>query len=224
MERRYMISDASKMIEVESHVLRYWEEELDITVPRNEMGHRYYTDFYIKLFKAIKELKDQGFLLKAIKLLMPELMEGKSVDKLSIMRAELAEFGRANEEGMVAFDNSYVSTVGEKIEETELKPLEKKVPADTYEEGMKTDKIQQFQMILGNIVINAMEKNNDRLSDEVSSKVSESVIKEMDYLLRLKEEREEERFKKFDELIRNYQKNSKEMVTAGGKRGFFKRK
>ena len=70
MERRYMISDASKMVDVESHVLRYWEEELEIEVPRNEMGHRYYTDYYINLFKSIKDLKDQGFLLKAIKMLM----------------------------------------------------------------------------------------------------------------------------------------------------------
>ena len=26
MEKGYMISDASKMLEVENHVLRYWEE------------------------------------------------------------------------------------------------------------------------------------------------------------------------------------------------------
>ena len=36
-EKRYIISDASKMLNVESHVLRYWEEELEIKIPRNEM-------------------------------------------------------------------------------------------------------------------------------------------------------------------------------------------
>ena len=41
-EKRYIISDASKMLGVESHVLRYWEEELNVSIPRNEMGHRYY--------------------------------------------------------------------------------------------------------------------------------------------------------------------------------------
>ena len=41
MEKGYMISDASKMLEVENHVLRYWEEELDLPIPRNELGHRY---------------------------------------------------------------------------------------------------------------------------------------------------------------------------------------
>ncbi len=42
-KQRYMISDAAALVNVESHVLRYWEEELELTVPRNEMGHRYYT-------------------------------------------------------------------------------------------------------------------------------------------------------------------------------------
>ena len=41
------------------------------------------------------------------------------------------------------------------------------------------------------------------------------VIKEMDYLMRLKEEREEERFKKFDELVRGMQKNNKQNAIKG---------
>ena len=40
---RYMISDAANIVHVESHVLRYWEDELELNIPRNEMGHRYYT-------------------------------------------------------------------------------------------------------------------------------------------------------------------------------------
>ena len=35
---RYTISDAAQMMDVESHALRYWEEELDLSVPRNEQG------------------------------------------------------------------------------------------------------------------------------------------------------------------------------------------
>ena len=33
-ETRYIISDAARMINVEPHVLRYWEEELAIEIPR----------------------------------------------------------------------------------------------------------------------------------------------------------------------------------------------
>ena len=47
---RYMISDAAAAVNVETHVLRYWEEELELSVPRNEMGHRYYTKDNINEF------------------------------------------------------------------------------------------------------------------------------------------------------------------------------
>lgn len=42
-ETRYMISDASRLVTWKRHVLRYWEEELELPIGRNEMGHRYYT-------------------------------------------------------------------------------------------------------------------------------------------------------------------------------------
>ena len=67
---RYMISDAAAMAGVESHVLRYWEEELDLTIPRNEMGHRYYTRENIQEFQKIKQLKEQGYQLKAIRFIL----------------------------------------------------------------------------------------------------------------------------------------------------------
>ena len=67
---RYMISDAANLVNVEAHVLRYWEEELELTIPRNEMGHRYYTKENIQQFLKIKELKEQGYQLKAIKMVV----------------------------------------------------------------------------------------------------------------------------------------------------------
>ena len=60
-EIHYLISDASKQVDVETHVLRYWEEELEIPIPRNDMGHRYYTEFHIKLFQQIRDLKEKGY-------------------------------------------------------------------------------------------------------------------------------------------------------------------
>ena len=50
-EIRYMISDAARQVGVEAHVLRSWEEELDIKVGRTELGHRYYTDKTIYIMK-----------------------------------------------------------------------------------------------------------------------------------------------------------------------------
>ena len=59
-DNRYRISEAAKKLNVEDHVLRYWEEDLGMDVPRNELGHRYYTDVHIDTFLRIKELKEQG--------------------------------------------------------------------------------------------------------------------------------------------------------------------
>ena len=74
----YMISEAAKHVGVESHVLRYWEEELDLPIGRTEMGHRHYTEEDIQLFSCIKELKEQGLLLKEIKQLLPDMKARKS--------------------------------------------------------------------------------------------------------------------------------------------------
>lgn len=74
-EVRFMISEAAKQVDVESHVLRYWEEELGLKIGRTEMGHRYYTNDDIQLFRCIKKLKDEGMLLRELKPLIPELRE-----------------------------------------------------------------------------------------------------------------------------------------------------
>ena len=42
-DRKVMISEAAKLVDVESHVLRYWEDELHIPVKRTAQVHRYYT-------------------------------------------------------------------------------------------------------------------------------------------------------------------------------------
>jgi len=68
----YLISEASKKAGVEPHVLRYWEEELQLPIKRNEAGHRYYTTEDIKRFCQIKELKNKGLQLKAIKTFISE--------------------------------------------------------------------------------------------------------------------------------------------------------
>ena len=76
-EVHYMISEAAKRVNVETHVLRYWEEELLLSIGRTEMGHRYYTEEDVQLFQCIKELKEQGMLLKDLKSLIPDILQAK---------------------------------------------------------------------------------------------------------------------------------------------------
>ena len=73
MEKCYTVAETVKMTGVKSYVLRYWEDELDLHIGRNELGHRYYTGEDIQLFLNIKELKNRGLQLRAIKELLPKI-------------------------------------------------------------------------------------------------------------------------------------------------------
>ena len=232
-----MISDAARLVDVEAHVLRYWEEELDIEIPRNEMGHRYYTERLITLFKAIKELKEQGFLLKAIKMLMPELTDGRAVTPTDIKHItegyihndtyneQAAEQPQNNASGQTATGTEGQAYSNEIIQSLDSVPAASSIQgqvmqaANASPDVVKTNKMEQFQLILGNIVAKALQENNSALGKSVSTQVSDSVIKQMDYLLRIKEEHEEERYKKLDETIRNYQLAKKEIAAANQKKG-----
>ena len=90
-EVHYMISEAAKRVNVETHVLRYWEEELLLTIGRTEMGHRYYTEDDVQLFNCIKELKEQGMQLKDLKNLIPDMLRTKARRKLKKMEADKQE-------------------------------------------------------------------------------------------------------------------------------------
>lgn len=218
-EKRYIISDASKQVDVEAHVLRYWEEELMLEIPRNEMGHRYYTEENIKLLKNIKVLKDQGFQLKAIKMVLPELLTTgeKNLDYMLGLKEELNNKVLEEE----AKDREKENSISDKAE-VSLSALQDKQAAAPM--PVSEDKLQQFQLIMTNIVSRALVENNPQLGQEISEKVSDNVLKEMDYLMRMQDEKEEQRFKKLDETIRTYQKGRQESASTQEKLKKEKRK
>lgn len=232
-ETRYMISDAAKKIDVEPHVLRYWEEELEMEIQRNEMGHRYYREEDIETMKAVKRLKDQGFQLKAIKMLLPDIRKVEQMEpgKLLSLKEQLElVMGLTPVQEMA-------ESGGEETKEEEKEPEKKtaaenavsdsSLPAEPESVGialhmMQEDKILAFRDIMSEIVSDAVVGNNGRLTKSVSESVSDLVIKEMDYLVRLQEDKEEERFKQLDRTIRDYQQGK--MQIAAAKEGKKKRK
>ena len=210
-EIHYLISDASKKVDVESHVLRYWEDELELAIPRNEMGHRYYTEAHIRLFQQIKELKEKGYQLKAIKTALDKIMED---GKDPVIPDELLEESvtRALKESAVVTDSG--------DGETGLAEVQ-----NTAQVMIAQEKMEQFQEIMNHIIGRALEVNNEQLSQDVSSIVNDKVVKELEYLMRVKDEKEEERFKQLDERLRSYQKDNKGRAeAAASKIPFFNRK
>ena len=156
-ETRFLISETAKKVEVETHVLRYWEEELSLPIRRNELGHRYYTREDVERFREIKRLKEKGLQLRAIKSMLYN-------DK---------------EDTQVVCNPS------------------------------KEEKAVRLQMLLKHIICEAVKETNT----EMVAEIKDSVVKELDYQFRILGEeedkrekeriiKEEEHFRKLDELIR----------------------
>lgn len=195
---RYMISEASKNVGVESHTLRYWEDELALPIERNEMGHRYYKDSDLKLLKTIRQLKEQGFQLKAIKMLLPNLNQLESLDNQTMVRLKDELNGKVIEMWKDEDD-----TLKEQEEGTSLITSDKNHKIETDAQ----DKMTQFKELMNQIIKSALQDNNKDLSENISTSVTDSVIKEMNFVMRLQEEKEEERYKKFDATLRDYQRS-----------------
>lgn len=211
-EKRYLISDAAREAEVEPHVLRYWEEELKLPIQRTELGHRYYTEEDILTFQNIKELKERGFQLKAIKVLLPELKKrsGKPSDNIIDL-----------EERLLRQEAKDAAPDMELTEEERLASLN---PSGEQEDsgvtllpmGTNLDKLQQFEGIMTNLFRQTLKDNND----ELETRISDTVLKGMDVLMQIREEKEEERFRRLDESIRAHQNKGK-MVAATREPGKF---
>ena len=165
-ETRFLISETAKRVEVETHVLRYWEEELELPIKRNELGHRYYTKDDIERFREVKRLKEKGLQLRAIKTMLYNQKE----DTIVVCNPT------------------------------------------------KEEKSIRLQMLLKHIISEAVRETNSMMVDEIK----DSVVKELDYQFRIfgeeeekraseRIQKEEEHFRKLDELIRG-------TATKGSKR------
>ena len=204
-EIHYLISDASKKVDVEAHVLRYWEEELDLDIPRNEMGHRYYTDLHIRLFRQIKNLKEKGYQLKAIKHALTQVLEKEGRMELSDeilerdMDAALKEFREEDKPAGLAEVKEGASALS------------------------MEEKMAQFQQIMNLIIGRALEVNNEKLSQDISALVNEKMGRELEYLLKDSDQKAEERFRQLDETLRAVQKESQDEAAAA-KIPFFRKK
>lgn len=117
---RYLINEAAKEVHVESHVLRYWEEELELPIGRNGQGHRIYTHEDIERFIQIKNLKDQGLQLKAVKTLLNQVHnDGEGEDDMRadnpFAQKQLTKISKLGETKMVPLKSSEEIRWGERF-------------------------------------------------------------------------------------------------------------
>ena len=76
LDYEYTISEVAEITGYAPHVLRYYEKEFEIDIPRNNSNHRYFTYKEVELIQYIKTLQEKGFSNKQIKLIIssPEIM------------------------------------------------------------------------------------------------------------------------------------------------------
>ena len=202
---RYMISDAANIVHVESHVLRYWEDELELNIPRNEMGHRYYTKENIAEFQRIKELKEQGYQLKAIRMIVHNgPIEGLTAEApIPVGQAPLSAGAAAAIPQPVQPVAAQMAAVAQPVQPVAPQQLPVKNTTESPQSILNnTDKMAQFTELMTEIVGKALAANNEELGQSISEEVGKQVIKEMNYLMREREEAEEDRFRRLDAAIR----------------------
>lgn len=223
----YYISEAAKKVQVENHVLRYWEEELQLPIKRNEMGHRYYTEEDVKQLQEIKLLKEQGLQLKAIRTVlfkMPDVSGSETKEQAMTEFTDSTQESGEKTEG--AEECAVLPGKSEMRRDKLMDMVKERVEEKTEELGI--NKAQRYVVALSGNTDSAVEQKNDRIDVEKNQKaarlqyllqhmiteavrsanrelcteVKESILKELDYQFRMQEERDDERWKMEEEHYR----------------------
>lgn len=224
----YLISEAAKITQVDAHVLRYWEEELELPIARNKMGHRYYTRQDIQTFQDIKELKKKGLQLRAIKEIVHQRMEAAgTVERQKQLRAVSPEGGAASPGGsskVVSISILEKEGMGKDKSPEEEKPLEKD-KAPEAEKLPGKDKAPEAEKLRGKDKSSGKKQRKNQPEREAAAPLESQ---EADQLLRQRQFQEilerlvkqvivanhqEGRYKRLDAAIRRHQE-SRRLVAA----------
>ena len=217
-EERYLISDAARIVEVEAHVLRYWEEELELPIGRTELGHRYYTRENIETFQKVKELKEKGLQLKAIRTILKGLEKYQTqmwggehpANESQENLKQSTEAGNKPESNEKKYET--VEKDDGNMEDSSQEPEQQ---LQLLQEN--TEKLKHFEILVEGIVDRVVKENNEHLEKHIEV----TFYREMDYLVHMQEQREEERYRRLDESIRQHQ--NRQMVAATKEGGWFQR-
>ena len=242
MEKKYSISDASRQVEVENHVLRYWEEELGLNIHRNSKGHRFYTDRDIKILRDVKDLKEQGFLLKSIKLIIHDIDNVRKMNpnEQYKLREELNQKIQDEEENnsnKAKAVNGFMISRSQSVQTDNVVQLENKnisgaagqvlniqkgeLGQTAFKQGEQRsvavpseEKIKKFELMLRKMVANVVEEGQKESEQRISDNVSTKLMKEINYIMMQKDEMAAKQTKLLEEILQKIQSQSLEEVAA----------
>lgn len=226
---------------VEAHVLRYWEEELGMIIPRNEMGHRYYTEEHLRIFSQIKDMKERGYQLRAIRAilsgeepaepLITEIPLKKDQKNLSEEPREEESCGKKgygdeiygehlDSPGQASVDMpGQENSNNEPVKIPRTRPLPppevpEVAPSPEVQPQAPDNRMDQFQAVMTHIIAQAMLCNNPGLARDISRQMEEDLLPEIRKMMNSSESRQEERFRKLDESMRSIQQGNRARYEA----------
>ena len=186
----YSIKEVATMLDIESYVLRYYEKELELEIHRNAQGHRIYDDKDIEMLRQIKDFREQGLELKAIRNVLHNL-DDEGVEALMHIGGKM----------QIPQDKESVPTT-----ELDITDLE-------------NDKVQQFNLMIKDSLVQAlMEFNGDtkeQIKEELSDEMDYMVNKKMREMEVAHAQKNESYYNHMDEVMREMQKVRREMAAQG---------
>lgn len=109
MESIYSIKDFAKTLDISICAVRKWEDDYQLCIPRNELGHRFYTQREIDIFKKIIKLKDEGANIHLIRKILVnegviEELQEENLPQMAEEKLKLEEF----EESIITRIGDYI--------------------------------------------------------------------------------------------------------------------
>jgi DNA-binding transcriptional MerR regulator len=177
------------------------------------MGYREYSDRDVEMFKNISLLRHQGLGLK-------EIRDGIIATRLHTVKDETS--AELPQDSHTAGSDRTCPDDGTSLPD-EIKVVDFKTA--------------QLQSIMNRIVANAFKENKDILvsslmeefksnkaiSSTLRGELTEDVMKQLDLILKEQEERDEARFRKLDETIRQLQSARSEVAATRSKKHIFRK-
>lgn len=236
-QEMYSIKEAANALGVETHALRFWEEELGLSISRNQQGRRIYSDENMQEFRRIMEWKEQGLQLKAIKQLIHKgdgkrsgywdegreknlLKEAEQMElagddmtarRIIMYRPKEVTRQESTELGLAQHEAA-------QMEMTRMSLTRREFDRQEIADLERAEKARRLQELLKQFIAESIRESNT----ELLQGLKDGLLKELDYQFRLQEEREAEREKirieKEDEHFRKLDENLRYAMEKRGKK------
>lgn len=188
-EKTFSIKEVTEILDIEAYVLRYYEKELELDILRNTQGHRVYREEDIERLRHIKELREQGLELRAIK----NVLNNNDTEALESLSQMGATVGKP------------ISLEARKMQKVDLTNPEDMVMVkfqdmmgNMIETAVAASVTRTFEMVLSEFKNQMQAEINEEVDKIVSKKLLEIEI--------ASKERDEEHYRKLDEMMREKQR------------------